>query len=399
MDFYRHLFTRKATGLPVSFALIYVFSVVFTFQTLLTAYSSSTYLEQFVTPKWVGLIFAISAAGALVLSLLLPRILRALGNVHTTLLLMILISLSLVCIGLGASPLITVIAFIIFLILNPQIYLNIDIFLETLTGTNEDTTGRTRGLILTVMSVAAFFAPLVMGYIIGAENNLTAVYNVGAVVGLICIALLISRFRHFYDPVYTTVRVRDMLTATLKNVNVRTVIATQFFLQFFYAWAIIYIPLYLAREVGFSWDVISTILASGLLAFILFEYPIGILADRKYGEKEMMALGFVILALASASISFMAGTGVLGWMLLMFLSRIGASLVEVTTESYFFKHVDGKEANLISLFRLTRPLANLIGALVGSLALLFLPFNLIFVVLALIMASGVFITSLLTDTK
>ncbi len=113
----------------------------------------------------------------------------------------------------------------------------------------------------------------------------------------------------------------------------------------------------------------------------------------------MMALGFVFLTLSSASISFMAGFGVLGWMVLMFTSRIGASLVEVTTESYFFKKVDGTEPNLVSLFRLMRPLANLLGTVTGSIALIFLPFPLIFIVLALVMASGTFIVSFLTDTK
>jgi MFS family permease len=123
------------------------------------------------------------------------------------------------------------------------------------------------------------------------------------------------------------------------------------------------------------------------------------MADRRLGEKELMALGFVILAIATASISYMGGFSVTNWMVLMFISRIGASLVEVTTESYFFKKVKGNELTLISLFRLTRPLANLLGALVGSLALFYLPFNFIFLVLALVMVCGAFITSFLTDTK
>ena len=83
----------------------------------------------------------------------------------------------------------------------------------------------------------------------------------------------------------------------------------------------------------------------------------------------------------------------------MFLTRAGAAMVESTTESYFFKHTDGGDAHAIGMFRLLRPLATVIGALLGSAALLYLPFNLIFVVLGLVMVPGIFFTIALKDTK
>ena len=399
MDFYRHLFGQNETGSPLTFTLVYLASIIFTFINLLTAYSSSTYLEQFITKEAVGLLFGVSAGIAIVLSLTLPRLLRRIGNVNSSLLLITLVSLALVFMGLALSTPVTIIAFVAYLALSPQVYLNIDIFLETLIGTDEGTTGSKRGLVLTLMSIAAFFSPLAMGYIIGTENNLAHVYYVGAGAGLVLIALIVSRFRQFLDPVYTTIRVRDMLRDAAKDVDIRTVMTAQFLLQFFYTWAVVYIPLYLATTLGFDWPTISKILAAGLLAFVIFEYPIGYIADKHIGEKEMMALGFVFLTLSAASMSFLASFGVIAWMVLMFVSRIGASLVEVTTESYFFKKVDGNEPNLIGLFRLMRPLANLAGTITGSIALFFLPFNFIFIVLAFVMVSGTFITSFLTDTK
>ena len=190
-----------------------------------------------------------------------------------------------------------------------------------------------------------------------------------------------------------------MCVSAIKSRDISTVLTTQFLLQFFYTWAVIYFPLYMATVVGFSWETIGQIIAVGLMAFVVFEYPIGIIGDRHIGEKEMMALGFVVLALASACIFLMGNASMFMWMALMFVSRFGASLVEVTTESYFFKQVKGHDSNLISLFRLTRPLGNLIGAIVGSLCLLFLPFEFMFIVLGLIMASGAFITLRITDTK
>lgn len=399
MDFYRHLFGRNDAGSPLTFTLVYLASIIFTFINLVTSYSSSTYLERFVPTETVGLLFAVSAAIAIVLSLTLPRLLRHIGNVNTALLLITFVTIALLFLGLAPSTPVVIGAFIAYLSLAPQVFLNIDIFLEALIGTNEGSTGTRRGLILTLMSAAAFVSPLAMGYIIGPENNLAQVYFVGAGAGLVLIALIVSRFRQFLDPAYTTIRVRDMLRDAARDSDIRTVMTTQFLLQFFYTWAVVYIPLYLASTIGFDWPTISTILAAGLLAFVIFEYPTGYVADRHLGEKEMMAFGFVFLALAAAAMSFMAGYGVVGWMALMFVSRIGASLVEVTTESYFFKKVDGNQPNLIGLFRLMRPLANLLGTIAGSISLFFLPFHLIFLVLAVVMASGVFITSFLTDTK
>jgi len=107
----------------------------------------------------------------------------------------------------------------------------------------------------------------------------------------------------------------------------------------------------------------------------------------------------VILAVTVSWISFMTAASIVAWMLLMFINRFGASLVEVTTESYFFKHTKGTDADVISFFRLSRPLALLVGSLLGSITLLYLPFNLIFVVLGFFMAVAIFFVIPLEDTK
>jgi hypothetical protein len=74
-------------------------------------------------------------------------------------------------------------------------------------------------------------------------------------------------------------------------------------------------------------------------------------------------------------------------------------MVEVTTESYFFKKVGGEDAGVMSLFRLMRPLGSVVGALIGSISLWYLPFNLIFLVLSCVMVIGIFLTLFLRDTR
>jgi len=48
----------------------------------------------------------------------------------------------------------------------------------------------------------------------------------------------------------------------------------------------LFTPLYLATEIGLPWTDIGVIIAVGLFAYVLFEYPIGFIADKWIGEKK-----------------------------------------------------------------------------------------------------------------
>jgi predicted MFS family arabinose efflux permease len=114
----------------------------------------------------------------------------------------------------------------------------------------------------------------------------------------------------------------------------------------------------------------------------------------------MMAVGFLIMAVATSWFTLLTPSEIGLWMVAMFMTRVGASLVEVTTESYFFKHTHGDDTALISFFRITRPLSIVIGSVLGSIALVFFnSMNLLFVVLGLLMIPGLFFTMSLKDTK
>lgn len=383
----------------IKFWYTYLIAVVFMFQTLLVAYSSSTYMGGFINPSYIGLLYSVGSLFSIFIFLSLPALLRQFGNVLVTLVLMLGSIITLWFVGSGLSAFIVIVSFVAFQALNPLIHLNIDIFSETLIGKREGGTGHKRGLALALMSGAALAAPLLMGYLVGEGNDLAQLYTVAIVLGLLFMVIIVGVFRHFYDPEYTVIKCSTLIKSAWRTIDIRIVMMTHFILQIFFTWSMIYIPLYLKTVVGLSWSAIGYIIAAGLFSYLVWEYPIGIMADNYWGEKEMMAVGFLILAITSAGITALATTVTVMWMLLMFVSRLGASLVEVTTESYFFKKVDGQDAELISLFRLMRSLATLLGALLGSVTLLFLPFKLAFLVLALCMTIGIFLTLFLHDTK
>ena len=399
MYFYHRHEPDELPKRKIKFWFVYLLAVIFNFHTLLVSYTSPTYLGDFIDLKHIGLLYSIGSIGSLLFFIILPSVLKRFGNFLVTIGLMIISIGTLALMGMGFSAPLVVAGLVLFLIINPLIYLNIDIFTETLIGKNEGATGHVRGLTLSLMSLAALCAPLTITYLVGDGNNLGQLYFVAIGVGVIFSLIVMSAFRGFIDPIYHRVQIKPLLRQCWQSRPIKLVLSTHFLLQIFFTWTVVYFPLYLASVVGLPWSSIGAIIAAGLLAYVLFEYPIGILADNYFGEKEMMALGFLILALAVSSISFMTTVALIPWMLLMFTSRIGASLVEVTTESYFFKKVSGQDANLMSVFRLTRPLAVLAGALLGSICLAIMPFHLAFIVLGFVMVIGIFLTLGIEDTR
>lgn len=398
MDFYKHGSLAIGTR-HIHFGFVYLLAVIFSYHTLLVAYNTSSYLGAYVNPTAVGILHGASAFMAVGLFIIFPRLLSKFGNVIVGGFIMTLSVVLLLILALGSSPLVVIPALAALLAINPLIYLVIDVFSETLIGKSEGDTGKKRGLTLSLMSAAAVFAPLSMGYLMGATNDYTQLFLASAGVGLLFLALIVGVFRHFYDPVYTTPALKPLLLAVRKNKNIATVIASHFLLQLFFAWIIIYVPLYLSSVMHLTWQEIGVVIASGLLAYVICEYPIGVIADKYLGEQEMMSIGFLILAVTTASLGIVGSLGVLGFMALMFVNRIGASLVEVTTESYFFKQIDGEDAGLMSIFRLLRPAANVAGAILGATLLAIFSFELFFIIGGFILTIGVFIPRFLVDTK
>ncbi|MAZ30414.1 hypothetical protein CL655_04010 [bacterium] len=385
---------------PPRYALVYVLSILINLQAFLVAYSNSTYLEQFTTAEVVGLLYTVGSCLSILIFLFISRILKKVGNTKFTLSIAAILLFSLLVMGTSTFTPFIITFFVIFLVASPLLYMSLDVFSESLIGNNEASTGSRRGLALSLMSLAGAAGPLLVALLVGDNDaNLTRTYLAASVAGVAFMTLTLVHFRQFKDPKYKEVRIMHTLQTFFAVRDMRNAFLTHLSLQMFFAWTIIYIPLYLATEIGFSWDKIGTIVGLGLFAYVVCEWPIGWLADRAWGEKELMASGFLLLIVTTASITFLSATTIWPWVALMFINRVGAALVEVTTESYFFKHTKGTDANLISFFRLTRPLGMVIGSLVGSAALLYLPFNLIFVVFGFALVPGMLLTTTLNDTR
>jgi MFS family permease len=382
------------------FNALYIALLLLSLHWAVVLYINSSYLEQFVSSRVVSILYTVGAlitiAGFLYASPLLSKI----GNYKLSIILTVLEFAALLGMAFVGNIYIAMTLFVLHQAVVPILLFNLDIFMEELIGDKEESTGGRRGLLLTIMSITAACASLGMGKILGTGiPDFTSVYIVSALILIPFLHILISEFKNFKDPIYPDFHLQESIALFWKHRDIRNVFFAHFLLQLFFTWMVIYTPLYLSTVLGFDWVQIGRILFVGLFAYVLLEYAIGFIADEYIGEKEMMAFGFAILAISTSWFVFLDNTSVVVWMVAMFMTRVGASLVEVTTESYFFKHTHGKDTNLISLFRITRPLSYMFGALLGSIALHYLDFNILFVILGFLMIPGLFFAMALKDTK
>ncbi len=391
---------RRTSRAGDGFDAVYGALLLFSLHWAVVLYVNSSYLEQFVSSTTVGTLYIVSAVLTVLAFLFATPVLSRFGNIRTISVISALEFIALIGMAFSENPYAAVLFFIVHQAVVPLCLFSLDIVMEELIGAKEGTTGEKRGLLLTIMSLTGAVAALGMGKLVGAGTpNFELVYLASALLLLPFFYILFTKLRGFRDPDYPALRIFEGVIAFWNERDVRNVFFAHFLLQLFFAWMVIYTPLYLATVIGLNWEEIGIVLFAGLMAYVFLEYVIGIVADKYIGEKEMMAFGFAVIAISTSWFVFLGDSSIIAWMIAMFMTRVGASFVETTTESYFFKHTESKDANVIGLFRVTRPLSYVIGAFLGAVMLNLLDFHLLFVVLGLLMVPGLFFAMALKDTK
>jgi MFS family permease len=388
---------------PTRFLLaVFLSNFLLSFHFFLIIYINSSFLDQFFSPTTLSFLFIAGALANLILLLNGPRLIKKIGNYKLTLLFVLIEFLAVLGLALVKSPLFVGILFIAHQAVILMILFDLDVFLEDYSPFDESQTGSIRGLYLTIANITQVIAPAVAGLIL-TNGDFWRVYLVSAFF-LIPLFLTVKKGLKIKMAEPEGIKVRESFRAMLKNKDLHTVFMVQLILQFFYAWMIIYLPIHLFQNIGFSWTQIGLIFTIMLLPFVLFEIPLGRLADKKIGEKEIMILGFFIASISSAFIPFVKEPVFIVWALLLFATRIGASFIEISSESYFFKHVNASDSNAISIFRITRPIAFIITPAVAAgtlfiLSLFDVAYGFSFLILSAVTLYGVRYGVAINDTK
>jgi MFS family permease len=374
---------------------IYLISFLYAIQVGLVVYINSSFIEQYISVNKVGLVFSLAALLTILTLSLIPRLLRKYGHYKLILAIFALSTLS-----LFALAWVKILAIILFFFIAREILVTVtraelDLYLEEESPRKE--TGEIRGSHLTIMNVAIAISPLLVAFIL-TGNDYWKIYVLAGIIAFISLILVATRLKRVPDICYDRLPFWKAVTRCWQNRDIRSIFMANFLLRFFFAWMIIYMPIYLHNYVGFDWKEIGMIFSIMLLPYIIFEMPLGKLADRKLGEKELLFAGFIIASLATAVIPFIASTSLAFWAIILLMTRVGASFVEIMTETYFFKKVEAEDTNTIEFFRDSRPLAHLIAPILASAILYFTGLKGLFFVLALITLSGTYFAAQLKDT-
>lgn len=375
---------------------VYIATFLSAFHIAILAYITSSFLNQFIPEKLVGSLYVIGSLASIAIIIITPVILRLFGNYFTIIAFTILEILILLGMAFMKDPYIVLPLFIAHWTVFQIIFINMDVFFES-SQKKEADTGSRRGLIMTMVNSSFILAALTIGFILN-DNGFWKIYLLSATVLVPFLFIVVIQYKNFKDPIYERIKIIDTLKKVKANKSIFNTFIAQFFLKFFFSWMVVYLPIYLHDYIGFSWSNISIIFTIMLLPFVIFELPAGKIADKWLGEKELLSTGFIIIAIFTSIIPFISTVSFITWAILLFITRIGASLVEITTESHFFKHVKAIDADMISFFRLTLPLAYIAGPVVAIIALQLLSFQYIFLVLGIIMLAGLKYAFALKDT-
>ena len=364
-----------------------------------TLYLNSSFLAERMSDASVGILYMLSSGLSLVGMTTLPGILRKVGSRGVVFGLILTSGLSLF--GMTSNlPLAAIGAcFVTYFSANTLLLLSIDILIEHSAETSF--MGQTRGMYLTACNIGFMMAPLVAGFLTD-RLGFIALYRVVLVL-LIPVAIILvwkipvlkqeesggqkhilREYRKFFSS-------RDLRNVYLAN----------FLLQFFYAWMVIYTPIYLHEHLHIAWDTIGLLFTMMLSAFVLLQTPLGKLADRFIGEKELMVIGFLCIGIATFLVGSpnMATYSLTTIALILFATRVGASTIEVATEAYFFKKISPSDTTSIGFFRNTYPIAYLLGPLIAAGLLNFIHIRSLFSILGILCLSGIFFALRIRDTK
>ncbi len=365
------------------------------FHNYLILFTVSTFLASFMDERAVGVVLAAIATLVGLNLLRMPALFARFGPKRLLVILGILEAATVMGLSVVQTGILPVILLVFQGVFASSIFLGLDLLLECQT-TSEKKTGHLRGMFLVFANTAVLAASIALGSVMN-DHNYEDLFFLAAV-SLVPFVLLSTAFPAVSHAVSRTeTSLREAVMRIQTRADLFPTILAHFLLLLFFSWSFLYLPLYLHEHVGFSWKSVGYLLALTLSPYVVLEYIVGSVADSRLGERKIVIAGFTLMILAMGSFAFIGSAGLLWWALAFLVGGVGGALAEVATEAHFFRLVSVLDGEVISVFRMLRPLSVVVGPLMASFALLFLPFSGIFIFFALILILGIPVSLRLVD--
>lgn len=369
---------------PKKIKVGYCIAFLLGFSSALTIYIISSYFQQISGNSNVGVFYLITNILALIILLNLHKLIKLFGKSIVFFISLFILASSSALLAIFSASLISILILIINLIFYTLCLAELDIILESYSIDKKS--GRIRGLYLTIMNAGFILGPFISTQILQTYNFQTVFFAQFVVVVLAFIVALANfkKVNHKFKPIIT---VFSLFKKIFKRKNIIRIYCISLILEFFYFIMVVYMPIYL-RNQGMDWKTIGIIFTFMLIPFVLLQYPAGLIADKKMGEKELIIMSLLIMACATFSLYFITSINIYIWAIILFTTRIGAALLDVLRDSYFYKQIDGSDVDIINFFRTSRSVGYILASVISGVLILFFPLKFVFILTALIALSG-----------
>ncbi len=351
--------------LLVTYAMTFLYALHYA----IPLFATSSYLHKYFSSSIVSATYVAGSLLALVASLSLSKSIKRFHTYNFTFGIAFAEIVVVTLFGNTENPHILPLLFIIHFVLQVLLFVCLNIFIESFSAHAK--TGSIRGLFLAIFSLGVLISPMIGGIILKI-STFSTLYIVASLT-LVPYLYFLHRFLyHIKEPAYHEVDIFGSLSMVLKDVNLRAALIAEFVVQSFYSVMIIFSPIYLTSIGVPLTTYLTIILPLALLPLVILPYELGLLADRKFGEKEMLIVGLLILTVTTFLCVIITSRDTRIWTLLLLVSRVGASFVETMAFSYYFKKADKQDPSLTALFVNMHGVGTLAVSSVGVLVAPFL---------------------------
>jgi MFS family permease len=376
--------------------IIYLLVFLFTLHLTPAVYINSSFLEQFTNAERVGFIYSIASILTILAFFALRKFLKSFGNYKTIISLISIEIITLAIMAITKDPTLAISAYIIGFVTRSLVFFNMDIFLES--ASSDKNTGGIRGYYMTFLNLAFLIGPFIASFVL-TDHDFWKIYIIGIVIQIPVLYIIIKFLKNFKDPIYKKPQLWKTFLKLKESKDLFYTFISAFLLRFFFSWMVVYTPIFLTTEIGFTLSQTTLIIGIALIPFVLLEILLGKISDKYIGEKEILTTGFIITGISTMAMAFITSNNLIIWAAILFITRIGATMIEIMSEIHLFKRINASNINILGLFRSVRPVAYMISPLIASILLLFTDFKNLFLVLGLIMLYGVRFGLSIKDSK
>ena len=377
----------------------YIMTILYALHYGMPLYATSSFLNMHFSSPYVSTLFMLGSVLTLFASLRFTKYLRRFHTYRFVLTVVISDILATLALILTTNPYLLGIAFLLHFCFQSLILICLNVFIETFT--NHAQAGAVRGIFLTLLNFGILIAPFFGGAILSMTHSFTILYTVAAFT-LVPFIFFLRRFMyHAPDPVYHSIDILRALSHAWGNKNLRGAFVAVFLLECFYAFMVIYFPIYIVNIGVPLLTYLTAIVPISLIPLVVLPYELGIIADKKLGEKELLIFGLLVTAASVLTMAVLTTTVTIIWIIVLVISRVGAASIETMVYTYFYKKIGPDDVSLTAAFTNMRSTATIVMTAVSILLapLLITHPQLIFILLALALLYGVTYILPIRDTR